>query len=201
MWQIFSLLLRRPLETVNCHQHTETADFLGNLRPIRNREAVAQQLQAEIAHFTSRLDVSVLPASLHWLVDDTDRAELCSGDVTRAMAAIDRVVKAIEQRTAERLSAGEETKKPQAAHQPERGSHKRKKHRPHLLPPPAVEESVGVCSSRHGCCRPLRCGLCSAQRCAVVGSGSAISARAVSVTCSSGMTARWCPPCGALTCC
>ena len=112
------------------------------LRPIRNREAVAQQLQAEIAHFTSRLDVSVLPASLHWLVDDTDRAELCSGDVTRAMAAIDRVVKAIEQRTAERLSAGEETRKRQAAHQPERGSHKRKKHRPHLLPPPAVEESV-----------------------------------------------------------
>ena len=35
--QLYALLLQRPLHIVNCHQHTETADFLGGLRPARAR--------------------------------------------------------------------------------------------------------------------------------------------------------------------
>jgi midasin (ATPase involved in ribosome maturation) len=33
--QIVSVLLERPLQIVNCHEHTETSDFLGGLRPVR----------------------------------------------------------------------------------------------------------------------------------------------------------------------
>lgn len=31
-------LSKKKLLTVNCHQHTESSDFLGGLRPVRNRE-------------------------------------------------------------------------------------------------------------------------------------------------------------------
>ena len=34
--QLYALLLQRPLHIVNCHQHTETSDFLGGLRPARS---------------------------------------------------------------------------------------------------------------------------------------------------------------------
>jgi midasin (ATPase involved in ribosome maturation) len=35
--QLYALLYQRPLHIVNCHQHTETADFLGGLRPARTK--------------------------------------------------------------------------------------------------------------------------------------------------------------------
>src|SRR5690242_19816415 len=33
--QLYSVLLARKLCILNCHQNTETADFLGGLRPVR----------------------------------------------------------------------------------------------------------------------------------------------------------------------
>jgi midasin len=33
--QVFAAALQRKLTILNCHQHTETADFLGGLRPVR----------------------------------------------------------------------------------------------------------------------------------------------------------------------
>ena len=30
-------MLNRELYIINCHMHTEAADFLGGLRPVRNR--------------------------------------------------------------------------------------------------------------------------------------------------------------------
>jgi len=33
--QLLAALLHRPLRIVNCHRNTETADFLGGLRPLR----------------------------------------------------------------------------------------------------------------------------------------------------------------------
>ncbi|GAM17979.1 hypothetical protein SAMD00019534_011540 [Acytostelium subglobosum LB1] len=36
--QLYSLLTEQHLHILNCHQHTETADFLGGLRPVRGRD-------------------------------------------------------------------------------------------------------------------------------------------------------------------
>jgi midasin len=43
--QLYSLLLDQPLHILNCHQHTETADFLGSLRPVRAKDQTLRQLQ------------------------------------------------------------------------------------------------------------------------------------------------------------
>lgn len=36
--QVFAAALHRKLNILNCHQHTETADFLGGLRPVRGNK-------------------------------------------------------------------------------------------------------------------------------------------------------------------
>ena len=37
--QLISILHRKKLQYINCHMHTETADFIGSLRPVRTQEA------------------------------------------------------------------------------------------------------------------------------------------------------------------
>ena len=37
--QVLAVLMARYLHIINCHQHTETADFIGGLRPVRHRYA------------------------------------------------------------------------------------------------------------------------------------------------------------------
>jgi midasin (ATPase involved in ribosome maturation) len=39
--QLFALLLQHPLHVINCHVHTETADILGSLRPVRSHASSA----------------------------------------------------------------------------------------------------------------------------------------------------------------
>lgn len=39
--QLFALLLQHPLHVINCHVHTETADILGSLRPVRGHASSA----------------------------------------------------------------------------------------------------------------------------------------------------------------
>jgi midasin len=36
--QLLALLRGRSLLSVNCHMHTEAADFLGSLRPVRDHQ-------------------------------------------------------------------------------------------------------------------------------------------------------------------
>lgn len=55
--QILALLLGQDLLAVNCHAGTETADFLGSLRPARNHAASRQRFRAEAAAFLSRYAV------------------------------------------------------------------------------------------------------------------------------------------------
>lgn len=43
--QLYSLLFNQPLHILNCHQHTETSDFLGCLRPVRGKENIVHRLQ------------------------------------------------------------------------------------------------------------------------------------------------------------
>ncbi|OQR87196.1 midasin-like protein, partial [Achlya hypogyna] len=66
--QLYSLLFDQTLHILNCHQHTETADFLGSLRPVRAKEQVLRQLQAALAaldghvaaHYADAVDTGAL---------------------------------------------------------------------------------------------------------------------------------------------
>ncbi|RLN87173.1 hypothetical protein BBJ28_00016114, partial [Nothophytophthora sp. Chile5] len=49
--QLYSLLFGQPLHILNCHQHTETSDFLGCLRPVRGKEKIAQDLEESLVSF------------------------------------------------------------------------------------------------------------------------------------------------------
>jgi midasin len=49
--QMWAEHLGRRLHIVNCHQHTETADFLGGLRPVRGREHIESSLRIALADF------------------------------------------------------------------------------------------------------------------------------------------------------
>merc|ERR1719419_926192 len=43
--QVIAMLKGQRLRIINCHQHTETADFLGGLRPTRNKAGTASRLR------------------------------------------------------------------------------------------------------------------------------------------------------------
>ena len=49
--QLYSILLKRELQIINCHQHTETADFIGSLRPVRGKDNLIEVLRNKIIHF------------------------------------------------------------------------------------------------------------------------------------------------------
>lgn len=36
--QLVAFLRKSELFSINCHQYTESSDFLGSLRPVRNKE-------------------------------------------------------------------------------------------------------------------------------------------------------------------
>ena len=42
--QLLSMTSGIPLTILNCHQHTETADMVGGLRPVRNKESIFQTI-------------------------------------------------------------------------------------------------------------------------------------------------------------
>ncbi|KAL3690583.1 hypothetical protein R1sor_016892 [Riccia sorocarpa] len=44
--QMLATLQHQKLHILNCHQHTETADFIGGLRPVRERESLAAKFGA-----------------------------------------------------------------------------------------------------------------------------------------------------------
>lgn len=52
--ELWSWLLNQHMQTLNCHQHTETQDFLGGLRPVRGKEKVTAQLDAAVRDFISK---------------------------------------------------------------------------------------------------------------------------------------------------
>lgn len=53
--EVVSVLLKQTLHIINCHQHTESSDFLGGLRPVRGKEKILVQLQTELAHFFTQI--------------------------------------------------------------------------------------------------------------------------------------------------
>lgn len=54
--QLYSLLFSQPLHILNCHQHTETSDFLGCLRPVRGKEKTAHELEEALIDFLAVAD-------------------------------------------------------------------------------------------------------------------------------------------------
>ncbi|EMS12723.1 midasin, putative [Entamoeba histolytica HM-3:IMSS] len=42
--QIVAHIMNQKLKILNCHQHTETADFIGGMRPVRNKEQTTTKL-------------------------------------------------------------------------------------------------------------------------------------------------------------
>ncbi|BBM98800.1 midasin [Marchantia polymorpha subsp. ruderalis] len=51
--QMLALFLRQKLHILNCHQHSETADFIGGLRPVRERDNLAARFQAVLQNLRS----------------------------------------------------------------------------------------------------------------------------------------------------
>ena len=49
--QIMSSLRQAPLHTLNCHQHTDTSDLLGSLRPIRGKDQIGVKIRSLIISF------------------------------------------------------------------------------------------------------------------------------------------------------
>ena len=49
--ELLSKALGRPLVVVNCHAHTETADLLGSLRPLRGRQLLREDLVRLLSDF------------------------------------------------------------------------------------------------------------------------------------------------------
>lgn len=49
--QIYSEILKNHLHILNCHQHTETSDFLGSLRPVRGRDTLLVKIKNLIIQF------------------------------------------------------------------------------------------------------------------------------------------------------
>ena len=64
---MLALLLGQDLLSVNCHAGTETADFLGSLRPARNHAAALQKFRAEASAFLHRFEATavLLPSGPH----------------------------------------------------------------------------------------------------------------------------------------
>ncbi|KAM9966569.1 hypothetical protein ACTFIR_006789 [Dictyostelium discoideum] len=53
--QLYSILNKQKLHILNCHQHTETADFIGGLRPVRGRDQVLSKLYSLVKQYFNQL--------------------------------------------------------------------------------------------------------------------------------------------------
>ncbi|EIN12894.1 P-loop containing nucleoside triphosphate hydrolase protein [Punctularia strigosozonata HHB-11173 SS5] len=59
--QVFANAVGRVLQTLNCHQNTETADLIGGLRPLRNRTMQERQVIDEALSLLSQYGMASVP--------------------------------------------------------------------------------------------------------------------------------------------
>lgn len=52
--QLYAQAIGQTLQMINCHQHTETADFIGGLRPARGRAFQLEELSARVHTFVAQ---------------------------------------------------------------------------------------------------------------------------------------------------
>ncbi len=81
--QVFSLVLGQRLSVINCHQHTETADFLGGLRPVRGKERTLTDLRTRLHSFYQALSAAKLPLTIP--AHDSKAYVLCLQPVTHCL--------------------------------------------------------------------------------------------------------------------
>ena len=117
------------MSTISCHQHTETADFLGSLRPVRNREATQQQLNAQLQHFIVFSSQMTPDTLAQVIVSDEDRAALAADNVEVAVKTVERIAAAAQKARDAYEQRVAETKKRQAALTAPVENNRRKKHK------------------------------------------------------------------------
>ncbi|KAF2076411.1 hypothetical protein CYY_002268 [Polysphondylium violaceum] len=78
--QLYSILHSKKLSILNCHQHTETADFVGGLRPVRGRDQVLLKIYAMVKQFYAQVNVANTPSN----IDDIPIKELVEKNVVSA---------------------------------------------------------------------------------------------------------------------
>lgn len=65
--QLYSILFQQKLHILNCHQHTETSDFLGGLRPVRGKNKLQTDLVTGILEFLSQVKAATAPKNMEFV--------------------------------------------------------------------------------------------------------------------------------------
>ncbi|KAH9296173.1 hypothetical protein KI387_039761, partial [Taxus chinensis] len=86
--QLLSLVLKSYLHILNCHQHTESSDFLGGFRPVRERNHIAGMFQEKVRI----INASELFGQFH--KDETLSSNVEDADVT--LGVIEHVLNSIK---------------------------------------------------------------------------------------------------------
>ena len=60
--QLLSMVKKNRLDILNCHATTETSDLLGNLRPVRGREALEKTLLRDVIDLREKAETVLAPA-------------------------------------------------------------------------------------------------------------------------------------------
>jgi MoxR-like ATPase len=61
--QLFSQKLQQALRVINCHQHTESSDFLGGLRPVRGKERTLAEIRCNIQQWMNIYQQAAIAAT------------------------------------------------------------------------------------------------------------------------------------------
>ena len=94
MAQLYAEAVGQTLHMVNCHQHTETADFIGGLRPARGRSANMQTLRRRLAAYeadTASFAAAALAAAASDLPDArSDLPDLADASLAQLEQRLER---------------------------------------------------------------------------------------------------------------
>jgi len=93
--QVLAAISKAHLHILNCHEHSETADFLGGQRPMRGKELTTSELQEALLSFLRYLiqnasDLGISLESLH-LPSDLESLEL-----EEKIALFDRLINSVK---------------------------------------------------------------------------------------------------------
>jgi midasin len=73
--QILASIMGQKFYSINCHMHTEAADFLGGLRPVRNRSAVEVSCETAMFEWVDGIVLEAMKEGGCLLIDEISLAE------------------------------------------------------------------------------------------------------------------------------
>eukprot|EP00898_Chlorokybus_atmophyticus_P007316 jgi/Chlat1/7586/Chrsp63S07074 len=106
--QLMALLLGRNLRILNCHQHTETSDFIGGYRPVRDRQHIIVSYSRALA---SALKLPAFATAAEVSTDITDAYQVLGA----LEAALGSWMKGSGKRNNDKKASAEQTQAAQAA--------------------------------------------------------------------------------------